>query len=153
MIQIHLVEHEPGGFHPSVVTGDAVPVDECPLGRWRGGRGLGHSSRQPWRMQGIHGRRESRTLRASCCQDDSQSSREEAHHTQSDFHDQYSQILSRTMQAEALSQGDTPIQGVLQLLKRERWPIPAYIEYEYRGDGTPVEEVKRCYAYAKHALA
>jgi sugar phosphate isomerase/epimerase len=49
-------------------------------------------------------------------------------------------------------QGDTAIRGVLQLLKRERWPIPAYIEYEYRGDGTPVEEVKRCYAYAKQAL-
>jgi sugar phosphate isomerase/epimerase len=50
-------------------------------------------------------------------------------------------------------QGDTPIRSVLQLLKRERWPIPAYIEYEYRGEGTPVEEVKTCYAYAKRALA
>jgi len=50
-------------------------------------------------------------------------------------------------------QGDTPIRGVLQLLKRERWPIPAYIEYEYRGEGTPIDEVKTCYAYAKAALA
>jgi sugar phosphate isomerase/epimerase len=50
-------------------------------------------------------------------------------------------------------QGDTKIKEVLQLLKREKWPIPADIEYEYRGQGTPVEEVKKCYAYAKQALA
>jgi len=50
-------------------------------------------------------------------------------------------------------QGDTPIKEVLQLLKREKWPIPADIEYEYRGQGTPVEEVKKCYAYAKQALS
>ena len=50
-------------------------------------------------------------------------------------------------------QGDTPIREVLQLLKKERWPIPAYIEYEYRGQGTPIEEVKKCFAYAKQALA
>ena len=49
--------------------------------------------------------------------------------------------------------GDTPIREVLQLLKRERWPIPADIEYEYRGQGTPVEEVAKCFAYAKQALA
>jgi len=50
-------------------------------------------------------------------------------------------------------QGDTPIRDVLQLLKREKWPIPADIEYEYRGQGTPVEEVAKCYAFAKQALA
>jgi sugar phosphate isomerase/epimerase len=50
-------------------------------------------------------------------------------------------------------EGDTPIREVLQLLKRERWPIRAHVEYEYRGAGTPVEEVKKCYAYAKQALA
>ena len=50
-------------------------------------------------------------------------------------------------------QGDTPIRNVLQLLKKERWPIPAYIEYEYRGEGTPAEEVTKCLAYAKRALA
>jgi sugar phosphate isomerase/epimerase len=49
--------------------------------------------------------------------------------------------------------GDTPIKEVLQLLKREKWPIPADIEYEYRGQGTPVQEVTKCYAYAKQALA
>jgi sugar phosphate isomerase/epimerase len=50
-------------------------------------------------------------------------------------------------------QGDTPIREVLQLLKSERWPIRAYIEYEYRGAGTPVDEVKTCYAFARRALA
>lgn len=50
-------------------------------------------------------------------------------------------------------QGETPIREVLQLLQRERWPIRAYIEYEYRGAGTPVDEVKKCLEYAKQALA
>jgi len=50
-------------------------------------------------------------------------------------------------------QGDTPIKEVLQLLKREQWPIRAYIEYEYSGSGTPVEEVKKSYEYARQALA
>jgi sugar phosphate isomerase/epimerase len=50
-------------------------------------------------------------------------------------------------------EGETPIREVLQLLKKERWPIPAYIEYEYRGVGTPVDEVKKCFAFAKAALA
>lgn len=50
-------------------------------------------------------------------------------------------------------EGDTPIREVLRLLKQEQWPIRAYIEYEYRGTGTPVEEVKKCLAYAREALA
>ena len=53
----------------------------------------------------------------------------------------------------AWGRGDTPIREVLRLLKRERWPIRAYIEYEYRGEGTPVDEVKACLAYARQALA
>jgi sugar phosphate isomerase/epimerase len=50
-------------------------------------------------------------------------------------------------------QGDTPIKAVLQLLKKERWPIPVDIEYEYRGTGTSPEEVKKCYEFVKQALA
>ena len=50
-------------------------------------------------------------------------------------------------------QGDTPIREVLQLIKRERWPIRAHIEYEHRGSGSPVEEVKKCYEFVKQALA
>jgi sugar phosphate isomerase/epimerase len=50
-------------------------------------------------------------------------------------------------------QGDAPMREVLQLLKRERWPIRAFIEYEYQGTGTPTEEVAKCLAYARQALA
>lgn len=49
--------------------------------------------------------------------------------------------------------GDTPIREVLQLIKGNNWPIPADIEYEYKGTGTPIEEVKRCYEYVRQALA
>jgi sugar phosphate isomerase/epimerase len=49
--------------------------------------------------------------------------------------------------------GDAPIRDVLQLLKRERWPIRAYLEYEYAGASSPVEETTRCFAYMKRALA
>jgi sugar phosphate isomerase/epimerase len=50
-------------------------------------------------------------------------------------------------------QGDTPIREALQLLKREKWPIRAYVEYEYRGAASSVDEVKKCMAFAKQALA
>ena len=49
--------------------------------------------------------------------------------------------------------GDTKIKEVLALLKREKWPIRAHIEYEYRGTAGAVEEVKKCLDYAKAALA
>jgi sugar phosphate isomerase/epimerase len=49
--------------------------------------------------------------------------------------------------------GDTPIRQVLQLLKQQRWPIRAYIEYEHNGEAGPVDEVKKCFAFAKSALA
>jgi len=50
-------------------------------------------------------------------------------------------------------QGDTPIKEVLLTLKRNKYPIPAYIEYEYPGKLSGVEEVKRCFEYCKQALA
>jgi sugar phosphate isomerase/epimerase len=50
-------------------------------------------------------------------------------------------------------QGDTPITQVLQLLKVKRYPIPAYIEYEYDGPRESIAEVRSCLDYAKHALA
>lgn len=53
----------------------------------------------------------------------------------------------------AWGQGETPIREALQLLKKEKWPIRAYVEYEYRGAGSSVEEVQKCFAYARQALA
>ena len=50
-------------------------------------------------------------------------------------------------------QGETPIREVLLMLKKERWPIPAYIEYEYNGAGTPIAEVQKCFQFAKQILA
>jgi sugar phosphate isomerase/epimerase len=50
-------------------------------------------------------------------------------------------------------EGDTPIRDVLLMLKKEKWPIRAYVEYEYSGQGTPVQEVTKCFEYAKRILA
>ena len=50
-------------------------------------------------------------------------------------------------------QGDAPIRQVLQLLKQNKWPIAAYLEYEYKGAGTPVEEVRKGIDFMRQALA
>jgi sugar phosphate isomerase/epimerase len=50
-------------------------------------------------------------------------------------------------------EGDTPIKPVLALLREKKYPIRAFIEYEHRGTGTSVEEVKKCMAYMRQALA
>jgi sugar phosphate isomerase/epimerase len=50
-------------------------------------------------------------------------------------------------------EGDTPIKEVLQLLKKEKYPIPADIEYEYRGAADPATEVRKCLDYCRAALA
>ena len=49
-------------------------------------------------------------------------------------------------------EGDTPIKETLLLLKAKKYPIPAFVEYEYRGTGTSVEEVTKCMDYMKKAL-
>jgi len=46
--------------------------------------------------------------------------------------------------------GDTPIKEVLQLLSKEKWDIPANIEFEYPGD--PLVEVPKCLEFCKKAL-
>ncbi len=50
-------------------------------------------------------------------------------------------------------EGDTPIKQVLLLLKKEKYPLPALVEYEYSGKGTPVEEVQKCLNYMTSAIA
>jgi sugar phosphate isomerase/epimerase len=50
-------------------------------------------------------------------------------------------------------EGDTPIREVLQLLKKQKYPIRAYIEYEYDGTGDAAAEVEKCLRYTKNALA
>jgi sugar phosphate isomerase/epimerase len=47
--------------------------------------------------------------------------------------------------------GETPIREVLQLLRREQYPIPANIEYEYQGTDAVIE-VAKCLQFAKDIL-
>jgi sugar phosphate isomerase/epimerase len=47
--------------------------------------------------------------------------------------------------------GETPIKEVLQLLRREQYPFPANIEYEYQGTDSVIE-VAKCLQYCKDAL-
>ena len=51
--------------------------------------------------------------------------------------------------------GQTPIKEVLQLLKKEKWPIYADIELEYPvpKDSDSVAEVAKCLQYCREALA
>jgi len=52
-------------------------------------------------------------------------------------------------------EGGTPLKEVLQLLKREKWAIPADIEVEYKipEGSSAVAEVARCAQYCREALA
>ena len=43
------------------------------------------------------------------------------------------------------------VNGNLRLLRDQKWPIPANIEYEYKGVDT-VEEVRKCLDYCKRQL-
>ncbi|MDR1097417.1 MAG: sugar phosphate isomerase/epimerase [Tannerella sp.] len=51
-------------------------------------------------------------------------------------------------------QGETPIRDILQLLKKEKYPITADIELEYGvpKDSDPVREVAKCVEYCREAL-
>jgi len=48
-------------------------------------------------------------------------------------------------------QGDTPIRDVLRLVRDENWPIRGFVDYAYEGPAAPVDEVKKCLAYAAEA--
>jgi sugar phosphate isomerase/epimerase len=51
--------------------------------------------------------------------------------------------------------GDTPIKQILQLVQKNKWPIPATIELEYKipQGSDAVKEVAKCLAYCRAALA
>ena len=51
-----------------------------------------------------------------------------------------------------LGQGDTNIAGVLHLLRDKHYDIPAFLEYEYQGKGSPEEELSLALAYEKKIL-
>jgi sugar phosphate isomerase/epimerase len=55
----------------------------------------------------------------------------------------------------AWGEGDTPIKQILQLVEKNKWPIPATIELEYEiPEGSDaVKEVAKCLAYCRAALA
>ena len=52
-------------------------------------------------------------------------------------------------------EGDTPMKGVLQLLKKEKYGFPGNIELEYPipPDSTLIAEMKKCLAFCKDCLA
>jgi sugar phosphate isomerase/epimerase len=52
-------------------------------------------------------------------------------------------------------EGDTPIKGVLQLLKKEKYDFPGNLELEYRipSESNLIAEMKKCLAYCKDCLA
>jgi len=52
-------------------------------------------------------------------------------------------------------QGETPIKDILQLVKKNKWKMPASIEFEYSvpEGSTPVQEVKKCVDYCRTVLA
>jgi sugar phosphate isomerase/epimerase len=58
---------------------------------------------------------------------------------------------TRTGGNESFGQGDTPIKEVLSFLKQKHLAIPAFVEYEYIGLGTPQQEVRKCLAYCRQA--
>ena len=52
-------------------------------------------------------------------------------------------------------QGETPLKEILRLISKEKWPIFADIELEYRvpKGSSPVAEVAKCVAFCREALA
>ncbi len=50
-------------------------------------------------------------------------------------------------------EGETNIKGVMRVLEKKKYPIPANIEYEYgAGKMDSLAEVKKCYAYVKFVM-
>ena len=75
------------------------------------------------------------------------------------YHDKIISLHLKDRNAEGANlpwgEGQTPIKEVLQLLKKEKWPIYADIELEYKvpEGSSSVTEVAKCVQYCKAALA
>jgi sugar phosphate isomerase/epimerase len=78
------------------------------------------------------------------------------------FHDRVASfhLKDRTIPAHgaqnlAWGTGETPIKEILQMVKKNKWKMPASIELEYEvpADSDAVKEVARCLQYCKDALA
>jgi sugar phosphate isomerase/epimerase len=75
------------------------------------------------------------------------------------YHDRIISLHLKDKNAENVNlpwgQGHTPIREVLQLLKKEKWPIYGDIELEYKvpEGSTSAKEVAKCLAYCREALA
>ena len=80
-----------------------------------------------------------------------------------DHHDRITHIHVKDRKAQAngvdgenvpFGQGDTPITAVLQLIRKNRWPIDAIIEFEYKvPEGSDrMAEMAKCVEFCKNAL-
>jgi sugar phosphate isomerase/epimerase len=50
-------------------------------------------------------------------------------------------------------EGDAPIRDLLLMIRDQKLPIPCFVEYEYRGDRSSVEETQACLDFMKRVLA
>ena len=57
--------------------------------------------------------------------------------------------------AVAFGKGDTPLPEILRLIRDEKWPIQATIEFEYKvpADSDRMKELAKCIAYCRKELA
>jgi sugar phosphate isomerase/epimerase len=80
----------------------------------------------------------------------------------SKFHDRVASFHLKDRQTPAhgagnlaWGKGDTPIREILQLVKKNKWTMPATIELEYNvpSGSDAVKEVSQCLRYCREALA
>ena len=75
------------------------------------------------------------------------------------YHDRIRSLHMKDRTAEGgnlpWGQGQTPLRGVLQLMRKEKWTFPADIEVEYPipPGSSAVAEVAKCVQFCKDALA
>jgi sugar phosphate isomerase/epimerase len=72
-------------------------------------------------------------------------------------HDRIHSIFLKDRRKDRVSlpwgEGDTPIKPILQLIRDRKYPIRCYVDCDYKSAGNRPDDVKRCFEYAKAALA